>query len=101
MYDTMKKVLSAGVEVQNKMIDILDELVQKGKIDDEERTSFIKEIHEKLDASKEKGEELINDISDRLMERSPFVPRKELDELASEVRAIRKQVNKLEKAQKG
>ena len=100
MYDTLKKILSSGVEMQNKMIDFLDELVQKGKIDDEERKSFLDEVHEKLETSKEKGEELLNDISDRLVERSPFVAKKEVDELRSEIRTLRKHITKLEKANK-
>jgi polyhydroxyalkanoate synthesis regulator phasin len=75
-------------------------LVQKGKIGDEERVGFMKEVHEKLEVSKEKGEELINDISDRLMERSPFVAKKEVEELRSEIRTLRKQINKLEKSKK-
>ena len=100
MYDTLKKVLSSGVEMQNKMIDFLNELVQKGKIDDDERKSFLDEVHEKLETSKEKGEELLNDISDRLVERSPFVAKKEVDELRSEIRTLRKHITKLEKANK-
>ena len=93
MYDTLKKVLSTGVEMQNKMIDFLDELVRKGKVGDEERAGFMKDVHEKLEASKEKGEELINDISDRLIERSPFVAKKEVEELRSEIRTLRKRIN--------
>jgi polyhydroxyalkanoate synthesis regulator phasin len=100
MYDTLKRILSTGVEVQNKMIDFLDELVQKGKIDEEERKTFVKEIHEKIETSREKGEELINDICDRLMERSPFVAKKELEELRTEVRNIRKHLNKIDKSHK-
>ena len=100
MYDMFKKILTSGVEVQNKMIDFLDELVQKGKIDEEERKSFLDDIHEKLETSKEKGEELINDISDRVIERSPFVAKKEVEELRSEIRTLRKHVTKLEKAKK-
>jgi polyhydroxyalkanoate synthesis regulator phasin len=75
-------------------------MVQKGKIDEEERTGFMKEIHEKLETSKEKGEELLNDITDRLLERSPFVAKKEVDELRGEIRSLRKQVNKLGKSKK-
>ena len=100
MYDMFKKILTSGVEVQNKMIDFLDELVQKGKIDDEERKSFLDEVHEKLESSKEKGEELLNDISDRVIEKSPFVAKKEVDELRSEIRTLRKHVTKLEKSKK-
>jgi polyhydroxyalkanoate synthesis regulator phasin len=100
MYDSFKKILTAGVEAQNKMIDFLDELVQKGKIDEKERTSFMQDIHEKLETSKEKGEELINDITDRLIEKSPFVAKKEVDELRSEIRTLRKHISKLEKAKK-
>lgn len=100
MYDTLKKILTAGVDAQNKMIDFLDEMVQKGKIDEEERAGFMKEFHEKLETSKEKGEELLNDITDRLLERSPFVAKKEIDELRDEIRTLRKQVNKLVKSQK-
>jgi polyhydroxyalkanoate synthesis regulator phasin len=100
MYDTLKKILTAGVDAQNKMIDFLDELVQKGKIDEEDRAGFVKEIHEKLETSKEKGEELLNDITDRLIERSPFVAKKEVEELRSEIRTLRKQITKLTKSQK-
>ncbi len=100
MLDSLKKLLTTGVEMQNKMIDFLDELVQKGKIDEDERKNFMDEIHEKLETSKEKGEELLNDISDRVMEKTPFVAKKEIEELRSEIRTLRKHVNKMDKSKK-
>ena len=81
MYDLLNKILTVGLETQDKVVDFVDELVKKGKINEEEREKFLKDMDEKLTSAKDKGESFINEALGAVTAKNPFVSRKDLERL--------------------
>lgn len=96
MYDLFRKVISAGLEIQDKVVDSLDELVKKGKINEKDREKFLKDLDKKIEETKDKGEEFTNEIIDKLSIKNPFAARKEFEDLQEKVKQLEKKLHKLE-----
>ncbi len=96
MYELMKKIVETGLEVQNKSIDFIDEMIKKGKIDEEDREKFFKELEEKMSGSKEKWDEFINEVTKKLEIKNPFASNQEIKELREKVDKLDERVKELE-----
>ena len=96
MDDVFKKFFNLGIEMQNKVIDLVDELVSEEETQDEKNTDLLKDIKAKLDVTKEKGEKLINDIGDSVLGKSPIATQSEVDELRNEIKTLAERINALE-----
>ena len=96
MFDLLNKVLSVGLETQDKVIDFLDELVRKGRIDEKEREQFLKELDEKLISARDKGEALINDALSKISSKNPLVTKGDLEKLEKRIKKLEDKLKKLE-----
>jgi len=96
MYELLNKILTAGLETQDKVVDFLDDLVKKGKIDEKEREKFMENLDEKLLKARDKGEEFINEVTEALTAKNPFVARGDVDDLRKKVQNLEKKISKLE-----
>ncbi|MBI5788079.1 MAG: hypothetical protein HZA78_04400 [Candidatus Schekmanbacteria bacterium] len=101
LFDLVRKAVVAGLEAQDKAIDFLDELVKKGKIDEAEREKFINELDKKLGETKEKSEEVVNEIVDKIALKNPFVCKKDYDSLQARVIELEKKLSSLTQAGEG
>ena len=95
-FDLFRRAVLSGLDAQAKVFDLLDELVEKGKIDEAEREKFIQEFDERLECSREKTEEFINSIISKVTEKSPFVVRKEVDKLRDQIITLESRIKKME-----
>jgi polyhydroxyalkanoate synthesis regulator phasin len=98
--DVIKRLIVAGLDTQAKAMDILDDLVKKGKLDEAERAEFIEKLDEKISYSKEKSEELINELSNRILAKNPFAFKNDLEDINHRIDELSKRVAKLEKEKK-
>ena len=92
MFELFEKAISTGFEIQGKVVDSLGELVAKGKISDEDKDKFIKELDDKLLETKNKGEELVNGISNKLSEKNPIVTKGDIEALDEKIQKLEKKV---------
>ena len=95
-FDLFRRAVLAGLDAQAKIFDLLDDLVEKGKIDEAERGKFIQELDERLECSREKTEEFINDIIKKVTEKSPFVCKRDLDSLRDQIANLENQLKKFD-----
>lgn len=96
MYDILKKIVIAGLDAQDKVVDFMDDMVKKGKMNKEDREKLLKELDERCSESQEKGEELINEIVDTITKRNPFVSKKEVTDLEKKIKDLEEKINELE-----
>ncbi len=96
MYDLIKKIINAGLDVQDKVVDSLDELVSKGKIDPADREKFIKDLDKKLSETKDKGEDFINEVAKKVSIKNPFVAKDEITALEKKIEKLEKKINQME-----
>ena len=95
-FDLFRRGVLAGLDAQAKVFDLLDELVEKGKIDESEREKFIQELDERLECSREKTEEFVNGIVNKITEKSPFAVRREVDKLRDQILTLESRIKKME-----
>jgi polyhydroxyalkanoate synthesis regulator phasin len=100
MLDLIKRIVAAGLDTQARVMDFLDELVSKGKINETERAELLKKLDEKISHGKDKTEELINEITARVAAKNPFVSKKEMDDIQQRIDKLNKRLAKLEEGRK-
>ena len=98
MQDLLKKVLSLGfgalVVSKDKIEDVVNELVKKGELGQEEGKNLVNELIEKGEASVNEVEGKIEKMVKSVTEKLDLPTRKELNEIKSEIEQIKEQLNK-------
>ena len=98
MQDILKKALSLGLGVmlvsKNKIEDVVNELVKKGELGQEEGKNLVNELIEKGEASVNEVEGKIEKIVKSVTEKLDLPTRKELNEIKSEIEQIKEKLNK-------
>ncbi len=98
MQDILKKALSLGLGAllvsKDKIEDVVNELVKKGELGQEEGKNLVNELIEKGEASVNEVEVKIEKIVKGIMEKLNLPTRKELDELKSEIEQLKEKLNK-------
>ena len=98
MQDLLKKVLSLGfgalVVSKDKIEEVVNELVKKGELGQEEGKNLVNELIEKGEASVNEVEGKIEKIVKSVTEKLDLPSRKELNEIKSEIEQIKEKLNK-------
>ena len=98
MQDLLKKVLSLGfgalVVSKDKIEDVVNELVKKGELGQEEGKDLVNELIEKGEASVNEVEGKIEKMVKSVTEKLDLPTRKELNEIKSEIEQIKEKLNK-------
>jgi polyhydroxyalkanoate synthesis regulator phasin len=98
MQDLLKKALSLGLGAllvsKDKIEDVVNELVKKGELGQEEGKNLVNELIEKGEASVNEVEVKIEKIVKSVTEKFDLPTRKELNEIKSEIEQIKEKLNK-------
>lgn len=98
MQDLLKKALSLGLGAllvsKDKIEDVVNELVKKGELGQEEGKNLVNELIEKGEASVNEVEVKIEKIVKSVTEKLDLPTRKELNEIKSEIEQIKEKLNK-------
>jgi len=98
MQDLLKKALSLGFGAllvsKDKIEDVVNELVKKGELGQEEGKNLVNELIEKGEASVNEVEGKIEKIVKSVTEKLDLPSRKELNEIKSEIEQIKEKLNK-------
>jgi Uncharacterized conserved protein len=97
MQDILKKALSLGLGAllvsKDKIEDVVNELVKKGELGQEEGKNLVNELIEKGEASVNEVEVKIEKIVKSVTEKLDFPTRKELNEIKSEIELLKEKLN--------
>ncbi|GJQ60764.1 MAG: polyhydroxyalkanoate synthesis regulator [Candidatus Scalindua sp. AMX11] len=98
MQDLLKKVLSLGLGAmlvsKDKAEEVVNELVKKGELGQEEGKTLVSELMEKGEASVHELEAKIEKSVKSVAERLSLPTRKEFDELKAQVEELKKKIDK-------
>ena len=98
MQDYLKRAVSLGLGAllvtREKVEEVVNELVKKGEVGQEEGKKLISKLIEKGEKNKKKVEAQIGGIAKGVAEKLNIPTRKELNELKSEIKQLRKKLNK-------
>ncbi len=98
MQDLLKKALSLGLGAllvsKDKIEDVVNELVKKGELGQEEGKNLVNELVEKGEASMNELEVKIEKIVKNVTEKLNLPTRKELNEIKSEIEQLKEKLNK-------
>ena len=98
MQDLLKKALSLGFGAllvsKDKVEDVVNELVKKGELGQEEGKNLVDELIEKGEASMSEMEVKIEKIVKGVMEKLNLPTREELNEIKSEIEQLKEKLNK-------
>ena len=98
MQDLLRKALSLGFGAllvsKDKIEDVVNELVKKGELGQEEGKNLVNELIEKGEASVNEVEAKIEKMVKSVTEKLDLPTRKELNEIKSEIEQIKEKLNK-------
>lgn len=97
LLEVWQRALMAGLGMQEKVNEFVDELVKKGELSETQGAKLIKEWSDKAGATKNEFDKSIKDLINMAVEKINFPTRKEFDELNKKVEALSEMVKKLEK----
>jgi polyhydroxyalkanoate synthesis regulator phasin len=98
LFDIVQKALLAGLGMQEKVREFIDELVKKGELSESQGARLIKEWTEKAGSTKEEFDKSIKELINKAIEKVNFPSRKEMDELNERLEALTKRVKRLEES---
>jgi len=98
MQNILKKMLSLGLGAllvsKDKIEDVVNELVKRGELGQEEGKNLVNELIEKGESGMNELEVKIEKIVKSVTERMSLPTRKELNEIKSEIEQLKEKLNK-------
>ncbi len=96
--EIVQKTLMAGLGMQEKFNEFIDELIKKGELSEAQGKKLFDEWSEKAGKTKEDFDKNINDLIKKSLEKVNIPSRTDVEELDKKVRSLAKKVAKLEKS---
>jgi polyhydroxyalkanoate synthesis regulator phasin len=96
LFEYFRRMMLAGFGMQDKVKELVDELVKKGELSESQGARFVKELSEKAQKSTVDVNQMVSDLTRKSMEKMNIPARDDLDALAKKVDALAKRVKRLE-----
>jgi polyhydroxyalkanoate synthesis regulator phasin len=96
MQELIKKFVELGLEAQSRMVNFLTDVLDKARMDEEERKKVMEDLNQKMTDSKEKSERLLKDLLDKVPNPIIFARQKDLEELQQRVDQLEQRLADLE-----
>lgn len=100
LFEIVQKALMAGLGMQEKVKEFIDELVKKGELSESQGAKLIKEWSDKAGTTKEDFDRNIREFITKTIEKINLPTRREIEELNDKVKSLSKRVKKLEEQDK-
>jgi polyhydroxyalkanoate synthesis regulator phasin len=97
LFDVVKKALLAGLGAQEKVRELIDELVKKGEISKSQGAKIVKTWTEKADKRKENLSKDISELINKTLTRMNIPTKRDIQELNKKIDAITKKLEGTEK----
>ena len=101
LFEIAHKALMAGLGMQETVKNFVDELVQKGELNESQGAKIIREWSEKAGGSKEEFDRSLKEFIDKAVEKVNFPTRKEVEQIKESVEAISLRLKILEESSSG
>jgi poly(hydroxyalkanoate) granule-associated protein len=96
IFDVVRKALLAGIGVQEKVKELVDELIKKGELSEAEGAKLVKEWTEKAEKSTEGLRQSITELINSTLERLKLPSREEIERLEKKVDMLAERLKRLE-----
>lgn len=96
LFDVVRNALLAGLGVQERVIEFINELVKKGELSESQGAKLVKEWADKADKSTEQLGKGISDIVTKTLDKMALPSREDVEKLNRKVQALSTRVKKLE-----
>jgi polyhydroxyalkanoate synthesis regulator phasin len=101
VYDIVRKALMAGLGMQEKVKDLVDDLVKKGELNEREGAKLVKEFMDKAKTSRSDFEKKLQEGVSKGYEKANIATKEDVDKLIKKVQQLTLRVKKLENELKG
>lgn len=98
LFEATRRALLAGVGIQAKVKELIDELVKKGELSETQGAKLIKEWSDKADKTGKDLSKSIADLIDKTLEKMNIPTRDEVERLNMKVQSLSTRLKKLEEA---
>jgi polyhydroxyalkanoate synthesis regulator phasin len=95
-FESIRKALMAGLGVQEKVKELVDELVKKGELSESQGANLVKEWSDKVGKTGENLSQGITELVDKSLEKMNIPTRDEVEKLQKKVQALSARVKKIE-----
>ena len=103
MIDLIKKAMLTGIGVasltKEKIEEVANEFVEKGKLPEQEGKKFVQEMLQKSDESKEDLKKQFDQMLESALGKMQLVRAADLEELKKEIVTLQKEVKELQKTE--
>ncbi len=97
-FDVVRNALLAGLGVQEKVGEFVNELVKKGELSESQGAKLVKEWTEKADKSGEQFGKSVSELVTKAMEKMTPPWSEDIEKLNKKVQALSARIKKLESA---
>jgi polyhydroxyalkanoate synthesis regulator phasin len=97
-FELIRNALFAGIGVQERVKEFLDELVKKGQLSESQGAKLLKEWSEKAEKTSEEITNTISDIVTKTLEKMNLPTREDVEELNKKIKTLSARIKKLEEA---
>jgi polyhydroxyalkanoate synthesis regulator phasin len=95
-FDALRKALLAGFGVQEKVKELIDELVEKGELSEKQGAKLIKEWSGKAEKSTSDLNKTLSDLVTNTLNRMNIPTKDDLDKVDRKLRSVSTRIKKLE-----
>jgi len=99
--DSVRKALLAGLGMQEKIKELIEELVKKGELSESQGANLVKEWTDKIGKSGEEFSKSVTDLVSKTLEKMNIPTRDEIERLNKKVQSLSARLEKLEESIKG
>lgn len=100
LFESLRRALMAGLGVQEKVRELVDELVKKGELSETQGAKLVKEWTDKVGKSGEDISKSLKELIDTTLEKMNIPSRDELDRMNRKLQSLSAKVKKLEESSK-
>jgi polyhydroxyalkanoate synthesis regulator phasin len=97
-FELIRNALFAGIGVQERVKEFLDELVKKGQLSESQGAKLLKEWSERAEKTSEEITNTISDIVTKTLEKMNLPTREDVEELNKKIKTLSARIKKLEEA---
>ncbi len=97
-FEIIKGALFAGIGVQEKVKEYLDELVKKGQLSESQGAKLLKEWTERAEKTSEEMNKVIADMVHKTLEKMNLPTKEDIEELNKKIKTLSQRVKKLEES---
>jgi polyhydroxyalkanoate synthesis regulator phasin len=97
-FDIVRNALLAGLGVQEKVKEFVDELVKKGELSDSQGAKLIKEMAEKADKGTEDLTKTFSELISKTLDKMNLPTRGDLEKINKKLNSLSTKIKKIEEA---